>query len=757
MARRDIDKYLERRDKWYLGGGDALCWAPRFPVWLTRPGFWDEASYYNLPFGPVFAVSLIDEEVRALPLRARRYLWRPSAFRVNYVIVGRPARGLRVQERKCVLATDVLASDLIIRNRGLDRRRLHVIQWTCQPYAREDAQVAPEEQPNHARDVRVLDEAIVFTRALRVEPGPVRTITCVLGIGAPRSSYLVQLSQPTDNQPRWALTPFHDRFDGESLGNEVNVGGVDPSGLVYIGQHVVVELDPGETRSLKLCAAIADTPDKAQAAFADAVATPGTLSDRSARAWKRYFDGLPQFECDDEYITKYYWYRWYGLRLLTTQGGLNEQPWPAVCEGIDYFRGPIAYSAPAHMLETRWMTEPDLARGCLRNFIHNQRADGSLPGTVLVHSGIGWDFFHANWGRAVLALDAVHPSDEFLREVYEPLCRYAEYFDRVRDPEHGGLYDVVDQFETGQEFTSRYTAVNPAADAGRGEPLIRLKGVDATVYVYELQRALAAIARRLGDADAAARWDADADRTRTAVRERMWDPERGMFSDVDPATGRRTGVEAAVCFYPYFTDIARPEHVPGLVRHLLNPDEFWTPFPVPATSRKDPSFDPYGRWRGKRHQCPWNGRVWPMANSHIVEALVEAARHEPSLRERAAEMITKFVRMMFFYQDLGRPNSFEHYDPFTGAASVFRGIGDYQHSWVVDLIVKYVAGLRPQPDGGYRIEPLPFGFRRVVLEGLPYRGKRLDIHVLDGKPAVLERAARRPRPPARPGPGPGNT
>lgn len=749
MARHDIDKYLQRRDKWYLGGGDALCWAPRFPVWLTRPGFWDEASYYNLPFAPVFAVSLIDEEARALPLRARRYLWRPSAFRVNYVIIGRAARGLRVQERKCVLETDVLASDFIIRNRGGAHRRLHVIVWTCQPYA-PDVGSGPA-LAQHARDVRVLDDAVAFTKGLQVRPGPVRDVTCALGMDAPRRSYLVQLSQPTESHPRWALTPFHDRFDGETLGDEVNVTGVHTSGLVYIGQHAVVELGPREQRTLKLCAAISSDARRAQDSLADALATQGLLSDRSRRNWRRYFGGLPRFECDDEYLTKYYWYRWYGLRLLTTGGGIPEQPWPTVNEGIEYFRGPIAYSTPAHMLETRWMAEPELARGCLRNFIHRQRRDGSLRGTTLVHSGVGWDFFHANWGRAVLALDEVHPDDAFLREVYEPLSRYAGYFDRVRDPEQTGLYNVMDQFETGQEFMSRYTAVNPKADTGLGEPLIRLKAVDATVYIYDLYRALAKIARRLDLPDDAERWDAAAERTRSAVRERMWDAEREMFSDVDPATGERTGIEAAVCFYPYFTDIAQEEHVPGLVRHLLDPDEFWTPFPVPATSRKDPSFNRHGLWRGRRHQCPWNGRVWPMANSHIVEALIEAARFEPGLRERAAEMLTKFVRMMFFYQDPGRPNAFEHYDPFTGIASVFRGIDDYQHCWIADLIIKYVAGFRPQKDGGYRIEPLPFGFKRVVLDNLPYRGRRLDIRIADGNVDVQERPAhRRKTPGSRP-------
>ncbi|MBN1916848.1 MAG: hypothetical protein JW889_02975 [Verrucomicrobia bacterium] len=740
MPQRDIDSLLQRRDKWYLGGGDAVIWAPRFPMWLTRPGFWDEAHVYNEPFGPVFAVSLIDEEVRAVPLRARRYQWRPSSFSVNYVVVGRAARGLRVRERKCVLDNDVLASDFILRNEGRSPRRLHVVLWTCHPYA-------PDPLAHHVRDVRVSDEAIEFVKMLQVGPGPKRDVTCVLGTDAPRTSYLVQLSQPTENHPRWALTPFHDRFDGHSLGDEINLGGVHRDGLVYVGQHAVVELAPGEKRAIKLCAAVAESPDRARAALKNAIATPGLLADRSRRAWGRYFASLPQFECDDEYLTRYYWYRWYGLRLLTTHGNNDITPWPSLNEGIEYFRGPIAYSAPGHMLETRWMADPELARGCLRNFIHNQRRDGSFRGTLRVHLGVGWDFFHTNWGRAVMAVDELHPDDEFLREVYGPLCRYAEYFEQRRDSEGSDLYDVIDQFETGQEYMSRYTAVNAAADTGLGEPMIRLKGVDATLYVYELQRALARIARRLGLNDDAVRWDADADATRAAMRSRMWDPEREMFSDIDPSTNRRTGIEAAVCFYPYFTDVAEPKHVAGLERHLLDPDEFWTPFPVATTSRKDPSFDPASRWRRKRHHCPWNGRVWPMVNSHIVDALAGAGRHDPRLRERAAELLRKFVRMMFFYQDVSRPNCFEHYNPLTGAASVFRGIDDYQHSWVVDLIIRYVAGFRPQPDGTYAIEPLPFGLKRVVLDNLHYRGKRLSIAVVDGRVSVKESRIRaKPRP-----------
>jgi len=209
----------------------------------------------------------------------------------------------------------------------------------------------------------------------------------------------------------------------------------------------------------------------------------------------------------------------------------------------------------------------------------------------------------------------------------------------------------------------------------------------------------------------------------------MWDEASGMFSDVNPATGERTGVKAAVCFYPYFTDLTGPEHVAGLERNLLDPTRFWTAFPVPSSSLDDPLFNAEGEWKGKRHACPWNGRMWPMTNSHVVEALAQAARaHAPHLRAATATLVQRFVRAMFHDGDLRRANCFEHYNPFTGHASVYRGIDDYQHSWVNDLILQYVMGIRPHDDG-ITVDPFPFGVEHAEVRGVKVRGRTLDVTI----------------------------
>ena len=213
-----------------------------------------------------------------------------------------------------------------------------------------------------------------------------------------------------------------------------------------------------------------------------------------------------------------------------------------------------------------------------------------------------------------------------------------------------------------------------------------------------------------------------------------------MFSDVDPVTGARTRVKTAQAFYPYATDLIEAGEIAGLERHLLDPAEFWTPFPAPVSAIDDPLFSAYGEWKGQRESRPWNGRVWPAVNGMIMEALAGASEHEPALRETAALFLRRYVRMMFHDGDLARPNAFEHYNPLTGQGSLYRTLDDVQRSWVADHIVTYVIGIRPHA-GGITIDPFPFGLERVEIQRVRVRGREISVQidservrsVIDGK------------------------
>lgn len=732
MKRIDPLKYLARTDKWYLGGSGRLIWAPTFPSFLNRPGFWDEAHYFNIKIQPLFTWTLVNDRGIALDLRSRGRRWTPAQLTQRFECTA--DRSLAIVEQKVVLPNDVAAAEVTIRNNSRKKVRLHLVAWTAQ-------ESAPGALTRWVTNAEIQNNRVRFRKHVQRAERPEFACDVVFGIDRKIHSSSLNLSEGTMPGPEWQITPFFEKFNRRPSNRKIT--GVTDEGCMYAALHSTLTLRPGAEKTITVAMALGANEIEASQSLNIALKNPAV--EMSRMAWTEYFSAVPFFNCSDEYLARYYWYRWYGLRLNTVRATEGNYGSPFVCEGIDYFRAPISYSAPCHVMENRWMHSPDLARGSVLTFVDNQREDGGfrgyidrdffrqeMPGVSAVEP-----IYHARWGRALLALESVHPSDEFLSAVYERLKKHAQYYDRERDEEVSGLYDIHNHYETGQEYMHRYTAVHPDADRANWGEVFRLKGVDVSVYVYELKRALGFAAVRLGMTEEAALWNLEAERIKAAILEKMWDPTEEMFFDVDPATGQQTKAKAATCFYPYLTDIVAMSHVPGLKRHLFSTKEFWTPFPVPSTSRDDETFSAEAEWKGKRMNCPWNGRVWPMTNSHMVEALARTASrfNDPMLRRMTATFISRFIRMMFFDQDPKRPNCFEHYNPITGTPSLYRGIDDYQHSWVVDLIIQYVCGIRPDNDR-IVIDPMPFGLKHVVVDDVLVRDKRIKVEIRDKKFSV---------------------
>ena len=127
-----------------------------------------------------------------------------------------------------------------------------------------------------------------------------------------------------------------------------------------------------------------------------------------------------------------------------------------------------------------------------------------------------------------------------------------------------------------------------------------------------------------------------------------------------------------------------------------------------------------------------------MSSSHVVEALAEAAINlDDSLRVRAAEMLRNFIRMTFIDRDVNRPTSYEYYNPLTGQAPFFRGTDDYMHSYVADLILRYVAGLRPNVDGSLTLDALPFGLKKISVDNVKVRGKTFSLDMIAGRGRLI--------------------
>jgi hypothetical protein len=706
---------FERTDKWFLSCGDGIIWAPPFPIALHRPGFWDEALVYYHPFAPLFSVALVKPDGNEMPLERVRQRWRPDRYCVEW----RTENGITLLENRFAQPGGRLVSlwqrtdDASWNDAQL--KGVHLVAFTAQP---------GEATSSFAR----VANGVEWQRTLSDRHGEVLDVRAKLSpcgrLDGTNVVCAALRSEGSASLPTWSHTPFGEtwrRQSDEGLADHFCLDGVTEDGLVYAAVDIPLTASQSGPIgfAITLNADIGNAePDRLECASPDA---------DPAAPWLDFFDSFPHFSCSDIHLSRYYDYRLYGLRLNRLAGGCGNVRYPAIAEGIGYFHVPITYSAQCHMWEARWSRDASIAHGSLLNFLENQRDDGSLHGRLYTNHLTHTDFYHANWGDAVRAVCAIHEDQAFLLRSYEGLAHYAEWLDQTRDTEQCGMYDIVNHFETGQEFMSRYQAVDPNADRAGWQSDLRLKGIDVTVYGYQLKSALAEMASQLGFVEGAVRWSADAERIGSAIRNVMWDESTGMFSDVDPRTNTRTNVKAAVCFYPLMTDLLSDEIVRRLLDHLENPAEFATPFPVPSSSIDDPLFDANAAWKGKRHNCPWNGRTWPMTNSHVVEGLLRQWHHgRREVGPYAADLLTRFVRMMFHDGDPQRPNCYEHYNPETGHPSAYRGIDDYQHSWVLDLIVRGVAGLEPRSDH-ILIDPLPMDVEKVFLEGAVIRGKTVNI------------------------------
>ncbi|MCS6776553.1 MAG: trehalase family glycosidase [Chloroherpetonaceae bacterium] len=748
---------LERTDKWYLGGGRALVFAPVFPLFLDTPGFWDEAHYADVRLERLFCLLLLDERGRPLHLRRAIRRWTPDRLLQIHTVEG--FASLRVQDERVVTPDDTLACRLTLVNTGATPVHLHLIAWSLQPHGALDTATATATDVQQEADVlhfayRLRDTAPAETpapvygwgqrsgrnpasrrkRARTAAPEPAESqslepvLYIALGADRPTDSWTVQLAEPTHTAPLWELSVLPEKFQNGRLPQEMRADtGWNPDGLLHLVQHYVLRVPSGGQEAITFGASVALRREDAVAHLRTDVASD--VVTQSRENWMRFFQSVPRFQCDDPYLERAYWYRWYGLRLLTVAVNAGRLPCPCVFEGIGAFRAHISYSAQCHMRETAWMQNPGIAMGSLENFLAHQTQggpeDGFLPGHLYL-----WrrdrGFYHTDWGGAALQVYALTGDREFVRRIYPGLARYAAYFDRVRDREQSGLYDVMDQGETGQEYMSRYLFVDPAADTWR--PL-QMKGVDATCYQYSLQRALAVFAALLGLPVEAAQWQEKAQRTREAVRTCMWDEKDRLFKDVHPETGALSPYKAAVGFYPFLTDIGHIEHL-GAFRHLTDPGTFGTPYPVPASSVDDPCFDPQAEWKEKRTGCPWNGRVWPMSTWHVIAATARAARTlHAELRPLAADLLLRFLRMLFHDGDSKRPNCYEHYNPYTGMPCLYRGVDDYQHSCVVDLILREVVGVQVEDllEGTLVLDPLPVPVQWFRVEGLWIQGRQVDV------------------------------
>jgi len=146
-----------------------------------------------------------------------------------------------------------------------------------------------------------------------------------------------------------------------------------------------------------------------------------------------------------------------------------------------------------------------------------------------------------------------------------------------------------------------------------------------SMYIADCD-ALAKIADELGKAAEAKELKDRAARYRAKLAT-LWDEQSGIFLNKDLHTGQSNKRLSPTNFYPMLAHAATPEQAKTMVeKHLMNPEEFWGQWVIPAIERNDPAF---------KDQNYWRGRIWGPMNFLVYLGL--ANYKDPDARSAFAQ------------------------------------------------------------------------------------------------------------------------
>jgi len=193
---------------------------------------------------------------------------------------------------------------------------------------------------------------------------------------------------------------------------------------------------------------------------------------------------------------------------------------------------------------------------------------------------------------------------------YEKLKKYLDYWFWHCDNDRNGLcfWDGADH--SGMD--------NQALRLGL-DNVMEFEGVDLNVYLVRELRAMAEIAAELGKPEEAAEFTAHAEKLCKLIDETFWDEETGFYYDRSERTGKLNKVKCITGLLPLWLGTIPQERAERLVReHLMNPEEFWLPYPVATWAKNEVGY--YQERKGG--ECTWMGATWIPTNYMVMHGLL---------------------------------------------------------------------------------------------------------------------------------------
>ncbi|MGC8891963.1 MAG: amylo-alpha-1,6-glucosidase [Candidatus Saccharicenans sp.] len=201
------------------------------------------------------------------------------------------------------------------------------------------------------------------------------------------------------------------------------------------------------------------------------------------------------------------------------------------------------------------------------------------------------------------------------------------------------------------------------------------------------------------------------------VNEVLWNEKEGFYLD-RYWNGQFSKRKAASNFFPLIARIPDESRALRLIRHLLNPTEFWGDFVLPSISRDDPAF---------KDQQYWRGTIWPPTNYLVYEGL-KAYGFDQVAGDFAKKSVDLFLRQWNSYQICP-----ENFDSRTGEPG-----GQRYQSWgPLFALIGVEEYLDVTPWEGFRFGQLSPA-KRGILKRLAILGRHYEVEVSPSRTRLWE-------------------
>ena len=200
----------------------------------------------------------------------------------------------------------------------------------------------------------------------------------------------------------------------------------------------------------------------------------------------------------------------------------------------------------------------------------------------------------------------------WLNDLYfDRLRKYLDYWLIQMDGDQNGLSEWMSAPHTGMD--------NQHERAGWWYDR-KSEGVDLNCYLVKELRAFATIADNKGKKDLARTYRLKADKRADLIISKLWDEKSGFFYDQNYKSKGRLYVKSISGFAPLWAGIANKKQADRIINtQLINPEEFWSKWPVPTLSRSEPGYSDV-LLKGDLG-CSWRANTWIPTNYMLYHAL----------------------------------------------------------------------------------------------------------------------------------------